>query len=379
MHSEEYKVQARDYFCDMLNNNSIDDLYRYKTMQQVENEFNPKKFKTEEESRKVKEMFLFYARKACFVFIRNDKNLYTYRILSCQYLFEKCEMSENEEVDQFLLNIAEDSTIDENVRADACDVILQYSSDSTKKQARQILFVLGGGNLSRNNIYKNAQNVHIRSVEESVQRVLEKLSMYHAEKVYDFEQTKLDILELSNVLTKEDRESVIGAITRIIIDRSVYGSSNMSLATILAKVWTYIQNSDHKDELEKILLDELIQSNNKCASGYAGRIVNTLSGFDENMTITISFEDQIVANLETCLNKKIMDMEDKEMADLVLEEMTIPVIDYHRRRNFLNFFRSCISHIREEMYQEYCKYMEDIDYDMYFRKAIMHYEGVHSM
>jgi hypothetical protein len=383
MHSEEFKLQARDYFCKMLETDSLDNLYKYKTIQRLENEFNVKnvKIKDEAETKRVKEMFRFYAQKSCFVFLRNDKNSFTYRILCCQYLFEKCDISDNEEVEAFLIRTASDVSLDQDVRADACDVILQYTSDETKQKARMILFELGGGNLSRNNIYKNAQNVHVRSIEESVQRVLEKLSMYHSpsNKVYDFDLVKTELMERAQILTKEDRESVIGSITRIIIDRSVYGSSNMSLATILTKVWTYIQDSEHREELENILLQELVDSNNKCSSGYASRIVNSLSGFDENMTITISYEDQIVANLEAHLNRKIMEMEDKELADIVLEEMTIPIIDYHKRRNFLNFFRGCISRIREDMYNEYCKYMEDIDYDMYFRKAIMHYEGVNSM
>ena len=89
----------------------------------------------------------------------------------------------------------------------------------------------------------------------------------------------------------------------------------------------------------------------------------------------ISFEDQIIANLESRLNNEIEKIQDEDIRGDILEEMTIPVIHYNRRMKFLGFFRSCISRIREEMYQEFRSYMEDNDYDFYFRKAIIHYEG----
>jgi hypothetical protein len=129
--------------------------------------------------------------------------------------------------------------------------------------------------------------------------------------------------------------------------------------------------------MEKRLLEELVESNNKCSTGYVSRLVNTLSGFDENMSITISFEDQIIANLEGRLNSKIKNITNDEEMDMILHEMTVPVLFYHLRGNFLKFFRENISSIREEMYQEFCQFMTDTDYDMNFRKAIMHYEGVY--
>jgi hypothetical protein len=162
------------------------------------------------------------------------------------------------------------------------------------------------------------------------------------------------------------------AMVRITIDRAIYGRFHLSLAHIIAKMWTYIQDSPHRDELQKRLLEELIDSNNKCSSGYVSRIVNTLSGFGD-MSLQISFEDQIVTVLETRLNAEIMN---DENADTILDEMTLPVRFFEKRGTFLKFFRTHISRIREEMYEEFKEYVNTYDYDMYFRKAIMHYEGL---
>lgn len=370
MNSKDYRKESREYFCNVVEDMKLDNLYRFRIIQSLENKYDNKKHQD----------FIFYAKEASIRFMNNNKNTFTYRVLACQYLLEKCDPDEDLKnlIENFLLEVGENPTIDEDVRADACDVILQYGGDKAREGARALLFVIGGGNMSRNNIYKNSQNVHIRSIEESVQKIIEKLSCYHPKggKIYDFSKTREDIVKkIEDHENKEEKVGIEEAMTRILIDRAVYGTTNLTLAGILAKIWTYIQDSEFKEELEKRLFEELLESNNKCSSGYASRLVNTLSGFDENMSVSISFEDQIVANLEGRLNKMIRELRDEDYMILVLEEMTIPVIFFDQRRNFLKFFREHISKIREEMYNEFKDFMEDVDYDFYFRKAIIHYEG----
>lgn len=365
MKSKQYEKDSSRFFGMILSDQSIDVVYRFRMIQSLEQHFK-------------EDRFLFYARQACHQFIENEENVYTYRAIACQYMFEKCDPDETTrlKMEKLLLQIAEDVTIAEDTRADACDILLQNGSDESRIQARNALFVLGGGDMSRNNVFKNSQNVHVRSIEESVEKLVEKLSTYHPRNgtVFDFETTREKLLE--NIKEKKDiHEAVEGALLRILIDRAVYGHSNMTLTTILSKMWTYIQDSEHREELEKRLIEELVESNNKCSSGYVSRIVNTLSGFDEQMSISISFEDQIVANLEGRLNACIRKMDDEVEMNDVLDEMTIPVLHYHLRGKFLKFFREHISVIREDMYEEFRHFMSDLDYDFYFRKAIIHYEG----
>lgn len=365
MKSKIFEKESSHYFCDIVSDQSIDIVYRYRIIQSLEQHFKDN-------------IFLFYARNACNQFILNTLNTYTYRAIACQYMFEKCNPDEEtkKRMETFLLEIAEDATLSEDTRADACDIILQNGSDESRVCARNALLVLAGGDKLSRNIFKNSQNVHIRSIEESVEKIVDKLCAYHPRngKVYDFETTKEKLLA-NRKYTKEEKDAIDGSLLRIMIDRAVYGHSNMTLETILSKMWTYIQDSDHKDELEKRLIEELVESNNKCSSGYASRIVNTLAGFDEEMSISISFEDQIVANLEGRLNACIRNIKNEDdMAD-ILEQMTIPGIMFELRGKFLKFFREHISKIREEMYDEFRHFMTDLDYDFYFRKAIIHYEG----
>ena len=59
----------------------------------------------------------------------------------------------------------------------------------------------------------------------------------------------------------------------------------------------------------------------------------------------------------------------------VLEEMVVISSQSSQRRYFSLFFRSHVAAIREEMYSEFKEYIDDTTFDLYMRKAMMHYEG----
>jgi hypothetical protein len=359
---EKYRENARNFFCEIVNDVHVDCLYRFKLIQRLENDFKD-------------DLFHYYADVAALRFVESHHNHLVYRVICCQYMFQKCDAPLHIFANEFLLHIASLPDVSEDIRADACDILLAYGTPENVENARLILFVLGGGERARHNIFKNSQNVHNHAVEESVEKMIEYISTFVPRTVspYTFEKAKDDLTELIKAEPDEAKRVILeSAMVRITIDRAIYGRFHLSLAHIIAKMWTYIQDSPHRDELQKRLLEELIDSNNKCSSGYVSRIVNTLSGFGD-MSLQISFEDQIVTVLETRLNAEIMN---DENADTILDEMTLPVRFFEKRGTFLKFFRTHISRIREEMYEEFKEYVNTYDYDMYFRKAIMHYEGL---
>lgn len=359
---EKYRENARNFFCEIVNDVHVDCLYRFKLIQRLENDFKD-------------DLFHYYADVATLRFVESHHNHLVYRVICCQYMFQKCEAPLHIFANEFLLHIASLPDVSEDIRADACDILLAYGTPENVENARLILFVLGGGERARHNIFKNSQNVHNHAVEESVEKMIEYISTFVPRTVspYTFEKAKDDLTELIKTEPDEAKRTILeSAMVRITIDRAIYGRLHLSLAHIIAKMWTYIQDSPHRDELQKRLLEELIDSNNKCSSGYVSRIVNTLSGFGD-MSLQISFEDQIITVLETRLNAEIMN---DENSDTILDEMTLPVRFFEKRGTFLKFFRTHISRIREEMYEEFKEYVNTYDYDMYFRKAIMHYEGL---
>jgi hypothetical protein len=64
-----------------------------------------------------------------------------------------------------------------------------------------------------------------------------------------------------------------------------------------------------------------------------------------------------------------------QLSENVLNEMTISSALSSRRQYFSLFLRSHVAFIREEMYAEFKDFMDDTTFDLYMRKAMMHYEG----
>ena len=179
-----------------------------------------------------------------------------------------------------------------------------------------------------------------------------------------------------------------------------------------------------------------------CSSGFCSRLVNVISGFGE-LSIRISFEDQIVSNFTGRLNalarkicgpdskfyedklndvvelwlnsnlnekkiivnrikkterltdippmKKIIeeflntDRDNKiqicveDFSENVINEMMIETNKFANRQNFLLFFRTYMLSIREEMSLEFKDLVTDTEFDLWIRKAISTYEGVSFM
>jgi hypothetical protein len=99
-----------------------------------------------------------------------------------------------------------------------------------------------------------------------------------------------------------------------------------------------------------------------------------ISGFGD-MSIRISWEDQIVANFSGRLSAKINLIKDEELKGVIYSEMCVPCSHYENRLSFLSFFRDNMLSIREEMYEEFKEHITDESFDLYIRKAIIVYEG----
>jgi hypothetical protein len=193
-----------------------------------------------------------------------------------------------------------------------------------------------------------------------------------------------------------------------------------------------------KEELYKRMIEELEEMSGTCSSGFASRLVNIISGH-ENFNIRISFEDQIISNFMGRLNAKAREIanidsifrnekvedvvelwllrdervqlrkdienecelefkkrpvirdvvkkflsENREekienciqiFSESVINEMMIKSSRYGDRRNFSLFFRTYASKIREELAEEFKEFVSDTDFDLWFRRAIMSYDG----
>ena len=428
----------------------------------------------------------FFIEKAQFCFFFYNKIPIYYRNISGQYLLKNCDLSEinRDRIENQILEFAEDTELDYNLRADAADILLRFGSLPSRERGMNVIMQLsltGSGHIRT--VFDNAQNVHTEEVEESVSEALEFLSSFSIyihnnnpigfdyvnsrienilkDQIRDTRDGRLvcdkiekrckycecDVLDYNDSFCSENctklyarNEKIRISMTRIFIDRALYSKFNNTLLNILLKIYTYIgyQDNETRLELHKRMLEELEEMSGTCSSGFASRLVNIISGYGD-FNIRISFKDQIIANFVGRLNAKarsitedtsifrhdrledvvelwLLDKERKELKEeielklkgelnkppqtrdlvvefllecrdekiekcledfkeLVLNEMAIKSSRYSERRNFSLFFRSHVSNIREELAEEFKDLISLTDFDLYFRRAIMMYDG----
>ena len=173
-----------------------------------------------------------------------------------------------------------------------------------------------------------------------------------------------------------DKKLVQVAIIRIQNDHSKYGIYSNTLHDIFNMIYCYIQKHKYKSELQKRLLEEIIDMSGKCSTGYAIRLLNVLSGYDDFQIKTCP-EDSLKHLLYHYINKDIQNIEDEELQVNVLYELSLPSDRPELRSNFLDFFRDHFSKWKDDLAEAMTDIMTPTDFDLYLRKAIYMYEGYH--
>ena len=360
MRNEKYNELSSKFLFSIIDNIQLDCKYRYKIIIEIEDVPNSEQF--------IKE--------CCMIFVKNEKNDDRYRILASQNLLVNSISDKDKNiVENILLSFYYDEKTEYNTKADAIDVLLKLGSDENKELAKKLIMKLGT-NDETITIYDNKQNVHTVEVEKSIERTLEILNSLGIAKIDEqdisFDYVSEKILKYhSESNSKVNLDKIMVSLNRIYLDKALYSTYNCTLVHILILVWTYINRNEHENEMYSRLLEELEEMAGTCSSGFASRLVNSISGFGD-FTIGISWRHQITSNLNGRLNARIRNMDNIVLRDKILAQMTS--VKESNRKQFLGFFRKEISSIREEMYTEFSPYISDDMFDLYFRSAISVYE-----
>lgn len=443
LYSNNYIEECIEYFTHIINDDSLEIKFRYNTILSIET-----MKKSEDENR-------FFIVSILLDFFSFSNDTY-YRILSGQYILinnkkfmDYIEKKYNDRVFNLrkkiefisskLLDIGHDESIEYNRRADAADIVLSHgATENDKKMARKIITSLGSIQKGKT-IFENMQNVHVTEIEKSVLEIVVKINdvkiinISGNEISIEYIQTELcNIIEQMKKFAKDKRllvRRISKAFDRIYLDRNLYSIYKLSLKTILLKLWSYMDqmkeiNEETSHQMKIRLIEELSEMYDTCSSGFLARLINSISGFGE-FNISISWEDQIIANFIGRLNSRINDILEKtpvieqSIEDIILlnrqklctdikriddakneqseyvkdirsnnmkineclEKFYDGVLsdissncDYSNKIYFKLFLRIMLPSIKEEMYNEFNKFMSDTDFDLYMRKAIMKYE-----
>jgi hypothetical protein len=267
------------------------------------------------------------------------------------------------------------------MQADICDFFMNIEYSRTaiyQETAQQRMNRLFQEDMTSSlSFFSNRQNVHSESIEKSSEDIIDQLHGQYGHIPHDhgkIQQWRVAIEEWSCFQQRsiDDQNKILTAIHRIAFDKRIYGKTGDTLAGILALVWHHIHKSDHCKELQKRLIEELIEASGQCSTGFAVRLLNTLSGFDD-FAIKISHREAILTRVIHHLNKIIQTMTDENIRNILLEEMTCP--DYTDRKNFLELFRRHVPQLKEDLYNEFKGHVPDTDFDLYLRQALLHYEN----
>jgi hypothetical protein len=131
-----------------------------------------------------------------------------------------------------------------------------------------------------NTIYDDGQNVHNITVQNSIRESLNKLTTYPQKLV-------------TSKLAKEEYD--------FLNSKEVHSFFNFTQTEVLLFVENaiFLCKEEVKSEVYSLLKEALREGKCVCSTGRIGRLVNVLSGFDDNVQIKISNNEQIGAIIST--------------------------------------------------------------------------------
>ncbi len=293
---------------------------------------------------------------------------------------------------QQVFNMAQDTTIPYDTRADAYDLILRFTDDQTLRTAAARGLAELGASTDRTTIYGNKQNVHEKGIQQSAEKVIEylrtvvtpaRLSKYTFDRVRDEIVARLsnnrpptpeegqDRTQYEAYLQRE--EAISYSLTRIMLDSALYSKYHMTLASCLCHVWAFLRDHEHEEELMKRMEEELIDASGLCSTGHAFRILNVVSGFGE-VSMGISHEDDFKAKVHLHLNSYLLEHPDQEFAEQVILEMAHRSTSPIDREAYRTFLYEGLTAIEPLLKQEFTGVIDETDFATYMRKAFLRYD-----
>lgn len=342
----------------------------------------------------------------CHLFYFNNFNppLYPIRLklMSAQYLLQLSNRDQIDlrEVYGYLIRTSQSST-DNGIKAECADILSRcgYSETADRileelampviineyketrryveprienlPEARRRVLV------KRRTVYDDGQNVHNTSINEGVKEIIRELckeqssSIQSSVRTTNLNDVSKKIVFLSREKSVIVKQKITGTMDRILIDTSKF-ECDVNLCDILIMVWMKINTSNDKNELEKRLIEELEEMNGMCATGHLSRLVNVLSGFFDNMSVKISFKDQVKNYIYNYYNKLLMSDKYSELSDKIIDEMTESTAD--KKENLMKMI-SDNNNYKETLKKEFSNVDSDI-FDEWYSTSVKSYCGL---
>ena len=160
-------------------------------------------------------------------------------------------------------------------------------------------------------IYDDGQNIHNSHIQNSFRNSLSNI-------LKDKDLMNLDIIKQqiidSQMLTEQTKKEILNYYD----DSTEHSTYLITYSDLLKYVWARIDKSQHKDEILKVLNQEISDGLCMCFTGRMTRLLNTLTGFYDDIELQISDSEQIT-NIIMSLKNKIFDTE--QLKEAIKQEL----------------------------------------------------------
>lgn len=165
------------------------------------------------------------------------------------------------------------------------------------------------------NIYGDGQNVHDSGIQESVKKSLEKLLRIQVKEPQE-------ILMLEFMSIAKDQE-----INQFLFDQfrsnDIHSELKVTYIEIFCAVYNIIRSHVHKDEMVKVLVQQMKQSSLLCFTGRISNLISALDGFTGIVRIEIPLVEQLSFIFIKFNNKKDLIIEELKKRNISLEEKIV--------------------------------------------------------
>jgi len=165
-------------------------------------------------------------------------------------------------------------------------------------------------------LYADTQSVHNHAIQEGVSKSINYITSIKP----TIQMVQLKDLIINNQILEERVKRLL---FEYIDNDEVHTILNITFEELLLSVYDFIEKNENKEELFRIMNDEMIEANCKCFTGRISRLINILNGYDENIKIHIADNEQISNIIIIIRNQLGEDYDENEFKRLVIEELTM--------------------------------------------------------
>ncbi len=306
LHSLDYNVI--DDMKELISNEKLNIEYRYNLIRNI--------------------TYTKYTKELILSFISSIKEENSEFYIYCLQLLQKHNECTEKYCIELYNNYFNKPTLPDYIKANFADFLISTKFDYCKEIANKILTSLSGDITS---LYLNKQNVHI--IDFNIKQFTSLLNNVTCK------QSEKDTITFILNLCKTKNQHL--SIHRIQLDNGLYDS--FTLSSILYRLYWYIDSHDCKDELLKILLEELDHEPNSCSSGHLLRLINVLQGYTQFLTVDPKIE------LKDSFNHKLtIFIQNSEHFEKIMD-----AIQSQNEENIIKYVYPQITEIRNILIEEY--------------------------